>query len=55
VIGEPPADLQEQIPYSAGIASKAKDARTQRAGLEKKPSPLNAILIFDVELLDVKG
>jgi molybdate transport system substrate-binding protein len=30
VIGELPADLQKQIPYSAGIAAKAKDAATAR-------------------------
>ena len=31
VIGEMPADLRKQIPYSAGIAAKAKDAETARA------------------------
>ncbi len=31
VIGELPADLQKQIPYSAGIPAKAKDAATARA------------------------
>ena len=31
VIGEMPADLQKQIPYSAGIAAKAKDADAARA------------------------
>jgi molybdate transport system substrate-binding protein len=31
VIGELPAELQKQIPYSAGIAAKAKDAATARA------------------------
>jgi molybdate transport system substrate-binding protein len=31
VIGELPADLQKQIPYSAGIPAKAKDAETARA------------------------
>ncbi len=31
VIGELPAELQKQIPYSAGIAAKAKDAETARA------------------------
>ncbi len=31
VIGEMPADLQKQIPYSAGILAKAKDAETARA------------------------
>lgn len=31
VIGEMPGALQKQIPYSAGIASKAKDAQTARA------------------------
>lgn len=31
VIGEMPADLQKQIPYSAGIGAKAKDAATARA------------------------
>jgi molybdate transport system substrate-binding protein len=31
VIGEMPADLQKQIPYSAGIAAKAKDAETAQA------------------------
>jgi molybdate transport system substrate-binding protein len=31
VIGEMPADLQKQIPYSAGIVAKAKDAETARA------------------------
>jgi len=31
VIGELPADLQKQIPYSAGIAAKAKDAAAARA------------------------
>ena len=31
VIGEMPAELQKQIPYSAGIATKAKDAETARA------------------------
>ena len=31
VIGELPADLQKQIPYSAGVAAKAKDAATARA------------------------
>jgi molybdate transport system substrate-binding protein len=31
VIGELPAELQKQIPYSAGIATKAKDAETARA------------------------
>jgi molybdate transport system substrate-binding protein len=31
VIGELPADLQTHIPYSAGIAAKAKDAATARA------------------------
>jgi molybdate transport system substrate-binding protein len=29
--GEMPGDLQKQIPYSAGIAAKAKDAATARA------------------------
>jgi molybdate transport system substrate-binding protein len=32
VIGELPADLQKQIPYSAGISAKAEDAATARAG-----------------------
>jgi len=31
VIGELPPELQKQIPYSAGIAAKAKDAATARA------------------------
>jgi molybdate transport system substrate-binding protein len=31
VIGEMPAELQKQIPYSAGIATKAKDAETAHA------------------------
>jgi molybdate transport system substrate-binding protein len=31
VIGEMPGDLQTKIPYSAGIATKAKDAATARA------------------------
>jgi molybdate transport system substrate-binding protein len=31
VIGELPADLQKQIPFSAGIAANAKDAATARA------------------------
>ena len=31
VIGEMPADLQKQIPYSAGIVAKGKDAATARA------------------------
>jgi molybdate transport system substrate-binding protein len=31
VFGELPAELQKQIPYSAGIAAKAKDAQTARA------------------------
>jgi len=31
VIGELPASLQKQIPYSAGISAKAKDAATARA------------------------
>lgn len=31
VIGEMPAALQKQIPYSAGVAAKAKDAATARA------------------------
>jgi len=31
VIGELPTELQKQIPYSAGIAAKAKDAATARA------------------------
>jgi molybdate transport system substrate-binding protein len=31
VIGEMPAELQKQIPYSAGVAAKAKDAATARA------------------------
>jgi molybdate transport system substrate-binding protein len=31
VIGELPAELQTHIPYSAGIAAKAKDAETARA------------------------
>jgi molybdate transport system substrate-binding protein len=31
VIGEMPAELQTHIPYSAGIATKAKDADTARA------------------------
>jgi molybdate transport system substrate-binding protein len=31
VIGEMPADLQKQIPYSGGIAAKARDAETARA------------------------
>jgi molybdate transport system substrate-binding protein len=31
VIGEMPGELQKQIPYSAGIPAKAKDARTARA------------------------
>ncbi len=31
VIGEMPADLQKQIPYSAGIVAKGKDAQTARA------------------------
>jgi molybdate transport system substrate-binding protein len=30
-VGELPADLQTRIPYSAGIATKAKDAETARA------------------------
>jgi len=29
--GELPRDLQKQIPYSAGISAKAKDAATARA------------------------
>jgi molybdate transport system substrate-binding protein len=31
VLGELPPDLQKQIPYSAGIATKAKDRTTARA------------------------
>ncbi len=31
VLGELPAELQKQIPYSAGIAAKAKDAADARA------------------------
>ena len=31
VLGELPAELQKQIPYSAGIATKAKDAADARA------------------------
>ena len=31
VIGEMPAELQKQIPYSAGIVAKGKDAQTARA------------------------
>jgi molybdate transport system substrate-binding protein len=31
VIGEMPGDLQKQIPYSAGIPTKAKNAETARA------------------------
>jgi molybdate transport system substrate-binding protein len=31
VIGELPAELQKQIPYSAGIVAKAKDAESARA------------------------
>lgn len=31
VIGELPPELQKQIPYSAGVAAKAKDAATARA------------------------
>jgi molybdate transport system substrate-binding protein len=31
VIGEMPPELQKQIPYSAGVAAKAKDAATARA------------------------
>lgn len=31
VIGEMPAELQKQIPYSAGVGAKAKDAATARA------------------------
>jgi molybdate transport system substrate-binding protein len=31
VIGEMPGELQKQIPYSAGIPAKAKDAATARA------------------------
>jgi molybdate transport system substrate-binding protein len=31
VIGEMPADLQKQIPYSAGIVAKGKDTQTARA------------------------
>jgi molybdate transport system substrate-binding protein len=31
VFGELPAELQKQIPYSSGIAAKAKDAATARA------------------------
>jgi molybdate transport system substrate-binding protein len=31
VLGELPAELQKQIPYSAGIVVKAKDAETARA------------------------
>jgi molybdate transport system substrate-binding protein len=31
VIGEMPGELQKQIPYSAGIPAKAKDAETARA------------------------
>jgi len=31
VIGEMPGELQKQIPYSAGIPTKAKDAQTARA------------------------
>jgi molybdate transport system substrate-binding protein len=30
-VGPMPADLQKQIPYSAGVAAKAKDAATARA------------------------
>ena len=31
VIGEMPGELQKQIPYSAGVSAKAKDAATARA------------------------
>jgi molybdate transport system substrate-binding protein len=31
VIGELPPELQKQIPYSAGVSAKAKDAATARA------------------------
>jgi molybdate transport system substrate-binding protein len=31
LIGEMPADLQKQIPYSAGVAAKAKDTQAARA------------------------
>ena len=31
VIGELPPELQKKIPYSAGVAAKAKDAATARA------------------------
>jgi molybdate transport system substrate-binding protein len=31
VIGEMPGELQKQIPYSAGVPAKAKDAQTARA------------------------
>ena len=39
VIGELPPELQKKIPYSAGIAAKAKDAATARALVTFLKSP----------------
>ena len=39
VIGEMPAELQKQIPYSAGIPAKAKDAATAQALVSFLRSP----------------
>jgi molybdate transport system substrate-binding protein len=39
VFGELPPELQKQIPYSAGIAAKAKDAATARALVSFLRSP----------------
>ena len=39
VIGELPPELQKKIPYSAGVAAKAKDAATARALVAFLKSP----------------
>jgi molybdate transport system substrate-binding protein len=39
VIGEMPAELQKQIPYSAGIVAKGKDAATAQAMVSFLRSP----------------
>ena len=45
VIGELPRELQKQIPYSAGIAAKAKDVATARAMVSfLRSAPARAVL-----------
>jgi hypothetical protein len=48
VIGELPADLQKQIPYSAGIATKAEHCHSQT---QYTPQSLLAYSLYEFECL----